>query len=158
MTGGTRSIRAVFLACSKKPGEISRRPELVALRVEDLTEVPGRFRVLNRRSKTDQTGEGQEIVIPRGAKIRPVQAVQEWLLAAGITEGLLFRVVWRGGHVKPRALRGADVAVIVSDHVRQCWRADQPHQGAACRSSSQSQRIATALSTGPSLRPARLAG
>jgi integrase len=32
---------------------------------------------------------------------------------AGITEGLLFRVVWRGGHVKPRALRGADVAVIV---------------------------------------------
>jgi hypothetical protein len=83
------------------------------LRVEDLTEVPDRFRVLNRRSKTDQTGERQEIVIPRGAKIRPVQTVQEWLLAAGITEGLLFRVVWRGGHVKPRALRGADVAVIV---------------------------------------------
>jgi integrase len=35
-----------------------RRSELVALLVEDLTEVPDGFRVLIRRSKTDQTGEG----------------------------------------------------------------------------------------------------
>jgi site-specific recombinase XerC len=65
-----------------------RRSELVALRVEDLTECPDGFRVLIRRSKTDQTGEGQEIVIPRGLKIRPVDAVQTWLQAAGIAEGI----------------------------------------------------------------------
>jgi site-specific recombinase XerD len=66
-----------------------RRSELVALRVEDLTECPDGFRVLIRRSKTDQTGEGQEIVVPRGLKIRPVEAVQTWLQAAGIAEGIL---------------------------------------------------------------------
>jgi site-specific recombinase XerD len=90
-----------------------RRSELVALQVADLVEVTDGYRVTIRRSKTDQTGEGQEIVIPRGAKIRPVDAVQAWLHAAHITQGLLFRVVWRGGHVVSRGLRGHDVARIV---------------------------------------------
>jgi hypothetical protein len=39
--------------------------------------------------KSDQTGEGHEIVIPRGLRIRPVEAVQAWLQAAGVSEGLL---------------------------------------------------------------------
>jgi site-specific recombinase XerD len=90
-----------------------RRSELVALRVEDLTECPDGFRVLIRRSKTDQTGEGQEIVVPRGLRIRPVAAVQDYLQAAGIAEGILFRAVHRGGHVRAWGLRGHDVALIV---------------------------------------------
>jgi integrase len=90
-----------------------RRSELVALQVADLTEVADGFRVLIRRSKTDQTGEGAEIVVPRGLKIRPVEAVQTWLQAAGISEGLLFRAIHRGGHVKGRGLRGHDVALAV---------------------------------------------
>jgi integrase len=65
-----------------------RRSELVALQVADLEEVPDGYRVTIRRSKTDQTGEGVEIVIPRGLKIRPVAAVQAWLQTAGITEGI----------------------------------------------------------------------
>jgi site-specific recombinase XerD len=90
-----------------------RRGELVALRVEDLTEVADGFRIAIRRSKTDQTGEGQEIVIPRGLKIRPVEAVQTWLQAAGVSDGILFRAVHRGGHVRAWGLRGHDVAVVV---------------------------------------------
>lgn len=58
---------------------------LVALQVADLTEVPNGFRMLIRRCKTDQSEEGQEIVIPRGLKIRPTEAVQAWLQAAGIS-------------------------------------------------------------------------
>ena len=50
-------------------------------------------------------------MIPRGLRIRPVEAVRAWLHAAGITEGLLFRAIWRGGRVKPQGLRrGTDVA------------------------------------------------
>jgi site-specific recombinase XerD len=90
-----------------------RRSELVALRVADLVAVPDGFRVTIRRSKTDQTGEGQEIVIPRGLRIRPVEAVQTWLQAAGIADGLLLRAVHRGGHVRPWGLCGHDVALIV---------------------------------------------
>ena len=41
-----------------------RRSELVALQVQDLEEVADGHRVTIRRSKTDQTGEGAEIVIP----------------------------------------------------------------------------------------------
>jgi site-specific recombinase XerD len=90
-----------------------RRSELVALQVDDLTEVADGFRVLIRRSKTDQTGEGHEIVIPRGLKIRPVEAVQTWLQAAAVPDGILFRAVHRGGHVRAWGLRGHDVALIV---------------------------------------------
>ncbi len=61
-----------------------RRSELVALEVSDLVMVDDGYRVTIRRSKTDQTGAGQEIAIPRGYRLRPVEAVQTWLEAAGI--------------------------------------------------------------------------
>jgi site-specific recombinase XerD len=90
-----------------------RRSELVALRISDLTEEPDGLRVLIAKSKTDQPGEGQEIVIPRGAKIRPVESVQHWLAAASITEGLLFRRVHRYGAVRADGLSDHMVARIV---------------------------------------------
>jgi integrase len=79
-----------------------RRSELSALNVEDLTEVPDGLRVLIRRSKTDQTGEGQTIAIPRGYKLRPVEALQAWLAAAEIAKGPVFRSVRLGGRVMGR--------------------------------------------------------
>ena len=73
-----------------------RRSELVALRVEDLTEVPDGLRVRIRRSKTDQEGQGQEVAILRGVKLCPVEAVQRWLQMAGLTGGTVFRAVMKG--------------------------------------------------------------
>ena len=64
-----------------------RRSELCALEVADLTEVPDGLRILIRRSKGDQEGQGQEVAIPRGYKLRPVEAVQTWLAAAEISSG-----------------------------------------------------------------------
>ncbi len=93
-----------------------RRSELVALQVSDLAEVPDGYRVIIRRSKTDQSGEGQEIVIPRGLKIRPVAAMQAWLQAAGIADGYLFRAVHRGGAVRPWGISGAAVAEVVKQY------------------------------------------
>jgi integrase len=63
-----------------------RRSELCALEVADLTEVPDGLRILIRRSKGDQEGQGQEVAIPRGYKLRPVEAVQTWLAAAEIRQ------------------------------------------------------------------------
>jgi site-specific recombinase XerD len=62
-----------------------RRSELVALRVEDLAWTEDGVRVFIPRSKTDQTGEGVEIAVPRGCNLRPVEALQGWLQAANIT-------------------------------------------------------------------------
>ena len=93
----------------------------MALQVSDLEEVPDGYRVTIRRSKTDQTGQGHEIVIPRGLRIRPVAAVQTWLQAASIEDGylfraILFRAIHRGGHVRAWGLPGHAVAKIVKQY------------------------------------------
>ncbi|MCJ2054768.1 site-specific integrase [Methylobacterium sp. J-070] len=77
-----------------------RRSELVALDVADLIEDPEGLRVRVRRSKTDQEGRGLEKAIPHGRFIRPVALVREWLDAAGITAGPVFRPVSRSGNVR----------------------------------------------------------
>jgi integrase len=81
-----------------------RRSELVALDVGDLIEVPDGLRIVIRKSKTDQEGEGQEIAVPRGHHIRPVETVQTWLAAAAITEGPVFRQISKGGRIGVTAL------------------------------------------------------
>jgi len=93
-----------------------RRSELVALRVEDLTETPEGLRVRIARSKGDQEGTGQEIAIPRGTRLRPVEALRAWLAAAGIAEGPVFRRVTRHGVVLPEALAAESVADIVKHY------------------------------------------
>ncbi len=60
-----------------------------------------------RRSKTDPDAVGQEIAIPYGTRLRPVEALQVWLAAATISDGPLFRPVSKGGTVGPAPL-GAD--------------------------------------------------
>ena len=82
-----------------------RRSELVALDVADLRDDPEGLRVMVRRSKVDQEGQGFEKAIPTGRFIKPVALVREWLEASGISEGPLFRPVSRSGRV-----RGAQVA------------------------------------------------
>lgn len=77
-----------------------RRSELVALDVSDLRQDKDGLRVVVRRSKTDQEGRGFEKAIPHGRYIRPVALVREWLDAAGITEGPVFRPVSRSGRVR----------------------------------------------------------
>ena len=90
-----------------------RRSELCALQVADLTEVPDGLRILIRRSKGDQEGQGQEVAIPRGYRLRPVEAVQAWLAAASISDGPVFRAVGRGGRVSHAALANDSAARIV---------------------------------------------
>ncbi|MCJ2031256.1 tyrosine-type recombinase/integrase [Methylobacterium sp. J-043] len=80
-----------------------RRSELVALDVADLAEHPDGLRVTLRRSKTDQEGQGIEKAIPHGRFIRPVALLREWLDAAEIYEGPLFRPVSRSGRVRANA-------------------------------------------------------
>jgi site-specific recombinase XerD len=87
-----------------------RRSELVALTVEDLQEAPGGIRVLIRHSKTDQMGAGQEVAVPAGGKLRPVEAVRTWLAAGGISTGPVFRSINKAGHIGTEALTDRTVA------------------------------------------------
>ncbi|WP_246410686.1 site-specific integrase [Methylobacterium fujisawaense] len=93
-----------------------RRSELVALDVADLERVPDGIIVHVRRSKTDQEGAGQEIAVPRGAKLKPCEALDAWLKVAGITAGPVFRAVGKGGAVSAERLTDRSVADIVKRH------------------------------------------
>ena len=64
-------------------GAALRRSELVALQLGDVVTVPGRgLRLLVRRSKTDQHGQGQDIAVwanPADPLFCPVTALDTWL-------------------------------------------------------------------------------
>ncbi len=103
-----------------------RRSELCALEVADLTEVPDGLRVLIRRSKGDQEGQGAEVAIPRGYRLRPVEAVQAWLAAAAIENGPVFRSVGKGGRVSCEALEPDSAARIVKGYAERGGSASMP--------------------------------
>ena len=69
-----------------------------------------------RRSKTDQTGAGREIGVPRIAdrELCATSAVSAWIAASGIstTDGPLFRSIDRHGNVKDR-ISPYDIARLV---------------------------------------------
>jgi hypothetical protein len=54
------------------------------------------YAVRELRAVTDQEGQGQEVAIPRGYRLRPVEAVQTWLAAAEKRVGVhdSFRYLW----------------------------------------------------------------
>jgi site-specific recombinase XerD len=90
-----------------------RRSELVALDVPDIEWRRKGVVLHKRRSKTDQEGKGAFIPVPRGNALRPVDALEAWLNASGITEGPIFRSVHRSGALLEQRLSDRDVARIV---------------------------------------------
>jgi len=123
-----RAILLLGFACAL------RRSELVALDASDLLLAKAELRVTIRRSKTDQTGIGTEIIVPavggelcpvQAVGLCPVQAVGAWLEAAEITGGPVFRRVDRHGRVGQRRLSAQSVALIVKAAARRAgldWR------------------------------------
>jgi len=93
-----------------------RRHELGHLRIEDLSFSDEGVTVYIPHSKTDQEGEGQVIVVPNGKYIRPVHRLKEWIKAAGITEGYVFRPLVKGGkRTRELPLSGNAIATIVKN-------------------------------------------
>ena len=91
-----------------------RRSELVALDVADVTDTEDGLKILIRRSKTDQEGEGRTLGIPYGSdpKTCPVRAYRKWIETAGITEGPVFRA-FRHGAWAADALTDRVIALVV---------------------------------------------
>jgi site-specific recombinase XerD len=90
-----------------------RRSELVALDVADISETETGLLVTIRGSKTDQERQGVTIAIARGDIACPVKALREWLDAAGIEAGPLFRPINKSGTVAATRLTCRSVANFV---------------------------------------------
>jgi len=97
-----------------------RRSELVALNVADIETVPEGIVIHIRRGKTDQEGQGAEIAVPKGSRLKPVEALTVWLEAVGNLPGMagtdpampLFPSIAKGGRPGGR-LSDRAVALIV---------------------------------------------
>jgi integrase len=87
-----------------------RRSELVALTMNDIEHTPEGIKVIIRKSKTDQEGQGQTVAILNGTRFRVVEALTAWLNAANITDRYLFRPIKKGGQVQSMALTDRSVA------------------------------------------------
>ena len=95
-----------------------RRSELVAVTCNDLERVQQGVILTIRRSKTDQECLGRKIGIPFGRTIYcPVRAVENWLSAARIEDGPVFRPVDRHGRVSASRLSGEAVSLIVRERM-----------------------------------------
>ncbi len=77
-----------------------RRSELAAIVLEDLEPHPKGMVLRIPRSKTDQHGAGQVVVLPASSRPGrcPVASLQAWCSAGGVSSGPVFRPVRRGGH------------------------------------------------------------
>jgi len=91
----------------------ARRSELVALDVADFAWEEKGLRVTIRRSKTDQDGAGATVAVPEGRRLTPLTHLRAWLAAAGISEGPVFRPLWKGGRLRSTRLSDHAVARIV---------------------------------------------
>jgi len=92
-----------------------RRSEVAALDVADVRFERRGIIVTLRRSKTDQVGSGREVAIPqlRTEAICPVHALREWLEAAEISAGPIFRTFSIRGELQENRIDGRDVARLV---------------------------------------------
>ena len=97
-----------------------RRSEITALTVDDLAWVPEGAVLTLRRSKTDQAGQGRKVAIPRGAHAAtcPISALGQWLEAARIISGALFREVDRHGTTGEAGLHPDSVRGILKRSVK----------------------------------------
>lgn len=124
-----------------------RRSELVALTVEDLDRQQDGMYVTIRRSKTDQAGQGQVIPVPRGTRLKPMEALETWLTAASITTGPLFREVDRYGHVGTEPLATRSVARIIKLAVKRTGADESTFSGHSLRTGF----VTSALESGADL-------
>ena len=91
-----------------------RRSELAAIKLFDFERVREGIILTIRRSKTDQDGVGRRIGVPFGRTIHcPVRTLENWLSAARIEDGPVFRPVDRHGRVSASRLSGEAVSLIV---------------------------------------------
>jgi integrase len=93
-----------------------RRSELVALNVEDVRMDADGLRLRIRRSKTDATGHGTEIGLPRGhfENTCPLRAFEAWQAVAQRSAGPLFRKISTRGNIGGAALHPDAVRRILS--------------------------------------------
>ena len=102
-----RAILALGMAAAM------RRSEIVALDVGDISFRDEGVDVFIAKSKTDQSREGAIIPVPSGNRLKPVAHLRDWLVAAGHSDGPLFRRLTRHDELTSDGMSDRAIARIV---------------------------------------------
>jgi site-specific recombinase XerD len=112
-----------------------RRSELAAVRVEDLELTAQGIILTLPRSKTDQTGQGRKIGIPKGrGRICPMLSINEWIVQSGAVAGALFRPITKGGVIGDGQLSDRAIADIIKHYAGKAGLNPEKYSGHSLRS------------------------
>ncbi len=113
-----------------------RRAELVAIDYEDLEFVREGVKVMIRRSKTDQFGEGMLKALPyfSNQKYCPVLHLKKWIELSKIKSGPLFRKFNKGFSLNSNRLSDQTVALLLKDYLTVAGIENKNYSGHSLRS------------------------
>lgn len=111
-----------------------RRSELVAIKREDLEFASQGLILTLPRSKTDQTGHGRKIGIPKGrGKICPVVTLNDYIVHMNSCHGYVFRSITKGGVMSDDMLSGRAVADIIKHYAQKAGLNPEKYSGHSLR-------------------------
>ena len=112
-----------------------RRAELVAIDYEDIEFVPEGMKIIVKRSKTDQFGEGLIKGLPyfSNENYCPVLHLKKWLILSNIKSGPIFRKFNKGIKLSEKRLSDQTVALILKNYLNLAGIENRDYSGHSLR-------------------------
>ena len=113
-----------------------RRTELVSIDFEDLEFVSEGIKIIVRKSKTDQFGEGMTKGLPYfdDQNYCPVINLKKWLEISKIKKGPIFRRFSKGSHLTEKRLTDQSVALLIKKYLSLAGIENENFSGHSLRS------------------------
>tara|TARA_E500000178_G_scaffold354366_1_gene423074 strand:- start:1777 stop:2736 length:960 start_codon:yes stop_codon:yes gene_type:complete len=113
-----------------------RRSELVNLDYQDIEFVNEGIKIIIKKSKTDQYGEGFVKAIPyfANSKFCPVLSIKNWLNESLIKKNSIFRKISKSGKILQTRLTDQSVALILKFHMLNAKLSPENYSGHSLRS------------------------
>ena len=113
-----------------------RRSEITSIDYEDLEFVEEGLKIMVKRSKTDQYGEGHLKGIPyfTNEMLCPVRTLKDWIDISKINSGPIFRKFNKGFNLSNLRLTDQTIALLIKDYLNKAGLDSKSYSGHSLRS------------------------
>jgi site-specific recombinase XerD len=113
-----------------------RRSEITSIDYEDLEFVEEGLKIIVKRSKTDQYGEGHLKGIPyfTNETLCPVRTLKDWIGISKINSGPIFRKFNKGFNLSNLRLTDQTIALLIKDYLNKAGLDSKSYSGHSLRS------------------------